>query len=813
MKVNKMNEQELLSEFTKKARTAGLKVDCLGSGDINSELAIVVEAPGENEANMKMPLVGGAGRLLWDLLRPYGITRTNCYATNVCKRQVSLSTKTDARNPIKKPELEHWEGLLDWELDQLPNLKYVLILGNFALKAILNEDKITLWRGSVINAAVGRKRRQVKAVVNYNPAMILRNMDLEPMYKFDLAKLDLVMRNKFVVHEITEHINPTAEQALEWIHMMQTHNGPVAFDIEVLSNETACIGFANNAHEGYCINFRDRKTNRFTLEEECKIYRALQELLQCPEAKLITQNGNFDCYWLGYKDRLHVPNLWFDTLLAHHTLYPRMPHNLGFLTSQYTTHPYYKDEGQTWKEGGNIDQFWRYNVKDCAITYAVHEKIHKELASQNLEDFFFNHVMRLTPHLVKMTVNGIKSDVGLKAKIIKEIEADVNKLGKRFNFAVQQCTGDPDLIVNPRSPTQLANLFFTKLGLIGRGATTNKANRQRMRDHPRTSPKARRMLDILDEYKSEHKFYSVYATMTIDDDSRIRCEWKQFGTQSAPGRLSSASVMWGRGANLQTQPSRAYPMFIADKDYMFTYFDLSQAEARVVAYQWNVEGLIRTFEKASSDLNYDVHRGNAARIFKCDYNEIPLIDRNEDGSITRRFLGKRCVHGLNYRMQAQKLAEVCDIPLMQAHEAYSAYHQAFPEIQQAWTDIVKTVHTERMLFTPMGRRMIFLERIHDDALDSIIAFIPQSTIGDKVSSVIYLCHEDEHWPDSAHMTLNIHDALIAIHKVDDKDVVTSIMKKHAESPIIIRGNPVSIPTEFKHSVPDEDGIHRWSTLQ
>ena len=66
-----MNEQELLSEFTKKARTAGLKVDCLGSGDINSEIAIVVEAPGENEANMKMPLVGGAGRLLWDLLRPY----------------------------------------------------------------------------------------------------------------------------------------------------------------------------------------------------------------------------------------------------------------------------------------------------------------------------------------------------------------------------------------------------------------------------------------------------------------------------------------------------------------------------------------------------------------------------------------------------------------------------------------------------------------------------------------------------------------------------------------------------------------------
>ena len=808
-----MNEQELLSEFTKKARTAGLQIDCLGSGDINSELAIIVEAPGENEANMKMPLVGGAGRLLWDILRPYGITRTNCYATNVCKRKVALSTKTDARNPVKKPELEHWEGLLEWELDQLPNLKYVLVLGNFALKAILNEDKITLWRGSVVDAVVGRSRKRVKAIVNYNPAMILRNMDLEPIYKFDMAKLDMVMRNKFVEHKIKEHINPTAEEAVDWIRMMQFSEKPVAFDIEVLSNETACIGFANDSHEGYCVNFRDKNTNRFTLEEECKIYVALQKLFLDPEVKLITQNGNFDCYWIGYKDRLHVKRIWFDTLLAHHTLYPRLPHNLGFLTSQYTTHPYYKDEGQTWKEGGDIDQFWRYNVKDCAITYTVHEKLHKELAAQSLEKFYFDHVMKLTPHLTRMTVNGIRADIGLKDNIVKSIEADVNKLSKRFNFAVQQCTGDPDLIVNPRSAPQLADLFFTKLGLIGRGSTTNKANRQRMYDHPRTSPQAKRMLDILDEYKTEHKFYSVYATMTIDEDHRIRCEWKQFGTQSAPGRLSSSSVMWGSGANLQNQPSRAYPMFIADPGYMFTYFDLSQAEARVVAYQWGVRGLIETFEQASEDDSYDVHRGNAARIFKCNYNDVPSNDRDKDGNITKRFLGKRCVHGLNYRMQAQKLAEVCDISLMQAHEAYSAYHQAFPEIQKAWTDTVKTVHSERMLYTPLGRRMIFLERIHEEALDSIIAFIPQSTIGDKVSSVIYKCHEDKEWPNSAHVTLNIHDALVTIHKPEDKDVVTKIMKKHAESPIIIRGHEVSIPTDFKHSVPDEHGIHRWSTLK
>ena len=39
------------------------------------------------------------------------------------------------------------------------------------------------------------------------------------------------------------------------------------------------------------------------------------------------------------------------------------------------------------------------------------------------------------------------------------------------------------------------------------------------------------------------------------------------------------------------------------------------------------------------------------------------------------------------------------------------------------------------------------------------------------------------------------------------------MKRHAESPIYIRGEPVSIGTDFKHSKPDEKGVHRWSTLK
>ena len=813
IEVKKMNEQELQDEFTRRAEAAGLSIDCLGAGDIDSKIAIVVEAPGSTEKEMKMPLVGHSGKYLWSALETHaGIRRNKVYATNVCKKMHTLPSGLEGKSPIQRIELEHWTGLLHWELDQLPNLKYIIVLGNHALKAIVNEEKITSWRGSVVDIEVGRKKRRVSAVISFNPAMILRNNDMEPLFQMDMKKVEQVVNDRYKKHEIAEYINPSADDALEWINELQRSTTPIAFDIETMSYETACIGFANDSHIGYCINFRDNRTNRFTLAEECKIYTAIQELFLNPELKFVAQNGNFDSYWLGYKDRLHVPRIWFDTLLAHHTLYPHLPHNLGFLTSQYTTHPYYKDEGKSWKEGGNIDQFWRYNVKDCAITYAVHESMLTELQTQGMNGFFFDHVMALQPHLVRMTVNGIKADKALKDNIIIEMEDDIGSLRAQFDALVKKATGQRGLTINPSSPKQLAKLFFEELGLVGRGNSTDSVNRQRMKDHPRTPPKAIEMLTVLDKYKEEFKFLSTYAKMRIDDDQRIRCEWKQFGTQSAPGRLSSSSVMWGSGTNLQNQPARAYPMFIADKDYMFTYFDLSQAEARIVAYQWNVQGLIDTFEQASEDEEFDVHRGNAARIFKCDYSAIPKVDRDRNGKPTKRFLGKRCVHGLNYRMQAPKLAEVCNISLIQAHDAYVAYHQAFPEIQEAWKDIKKTIYRDRQLHTPLKRRMIYIGRIDEDKLDNIIAFVPQSTIGDKVSSVIYQCHNDPKWPESAHIVLNIHDALIAMHKEKDKKVVTKLMKDYAESPIIIRGHPVSIPTDFKHSVADEKGIHRWSTL-
>jgi uracil-DNA glycosylase family 4 len=814
-----LSEGKLISEFTSRARAAQLDVRCVGAGKTNSKLVIIGEAIGDKEESMRVPFVGATGQVLWRHLGEIGVKRKDAYCTNVIKRQVSTSVDTDKRVGIPRPELEHWEALLEWELDQLEDPKYILILGNQALKAVIGEWGITNWRGSVTDAVVGRLRRPVKVICTFNPAHVYRNNQWENIFRFDIYKLKMVMGGSWSEYRINPYINPSPSEAIAYIDKIHEERLPISIDIETMAGETACIGLTNNPHSGMCINFREARSNRFTTQEEREVRRKIQDLFSDRECRFVAQNGNFDSYWLWYKDRIRVHKIWFDTLLAHHTLYPRMYHNLGFLTSQYTTHPYYKDEAKTWREGGDINQFWEYNVKDICLTLYIQQKLLKELREQGLEDFFFNHVMRLNPHLVEMTVTGVLVDQKLKEQIAEDIGEEVNKKREEFQHLARQLdakrssSGNDKLHpINPDSSKQVKELYFDRLKLVGRGRSTDEANRRRIIENPTTTPRCITLVKLHSEYKKVKKFHSTYATSGVDEDNRFRCEWKQYGTQKAPGRLSSGHNMWGTAQNLQNQPQQAYPMFRADDGYMFSYFDLSQAEARIVAYQWRVQALIENFERAASE-GIDVHRANASRIFQVSYEDIPTIDRDEAGSPTTRFLGKKCVHGLNYRMAPLRLAEECGIPLSQGYEAYTAYHRAFPEIRAAWDDTIRRVRTEKMLFTPLGRRMIFMERLDEHSMDSVIAFVPQSTVGDKVASVIYLCHEDPNWPSGeARILINVHDALIAMHKPEHLEVVQSTMQKYAEEPIIIHGEPVVIPAELKSSVPDKDGVHRWSTI-
>lgn len=768
--------------------------------------------------------MGGSGNYLWEQLGKIGVRREQCYVTNVIKKRVIIRDENEAKQKQLVPaeELAKWHAVLMRELSQLSHARFILLCGNAALTAVTGHKGIKKWRGSVLNftKAMGYQN-DGQILITYNPAFVLRDPTTEIHFRIDVARFKRVIDGTYRPHKIDAIINPSKRDILDFLRKLKSDRLPTAFDIEVMGGETSCIGFANDPHVGMCINFREYEaTSRFSLHDEAEIRIAIQELFNDPNLFTVAQNGNFDSYWLRYKDRIKA-RVDFDTLLAHHTLLPTLPHSLAFLTTQYTEHPYYKDDITTWRDVGDINQYWRYNVTDCCITRAVYRPLHDELRREKLDQFFFNHVMRLQPHLVEMTTNGVLIDVGLKDTLAKQLTQDLDALERTFLDKAQVAAGDPNLIINPRSPTQLRDLFFNRLGLVGRGHSTDDDNRNRFRLHPNTSQASKEMLDALGSYKEEHKFLTTYVETAIDPDGRMRSEYRQWGTQSAPGRLSSSAVMWGSGGNLQNQPVRARPMFCAPPGYGFVYFDLSQAEARYVAVAWDIKALQENFRLALADPDkYDIHRLNAARIFQLPYDDIPKVDVDPiTGKYTLRYKGKRCVHGLNYRMQADKLATVTNIPYVEAVHAYRLYHSAFTEVQHAWSELVSRAKRDKVLYNAFGRRWILLQRVDtDEALESIVAFEPQSSIGDKVCQVIYQSHEDPEWPRSSNgleaaVTLNIHDALIALARLEDMRTVASIMHKYATQPLIVRGQELSIPADVALSEADDQGIHRWSTLK
>lgn len=833
------NLSDMKAELSARMKVANLTNQCLPDGAFHSSIAVVAEAPGEREVETGRPLVGGSGSKLWEVLRSVKLSRNDVYVTNVSKRQVSLGH--DKRHPINRHELESWYSLLVWELEQLPNLRYVLVLGNLALQALLGRSGITDWRGSVIEGKLP-SGRSITFVCTYNPAMVLRDPTTEIAFKFDVAKLRRVVDGNWSVTPVKAIINPSYDEALGHIDRLANAGEPIAYDIEVISGETACIGFANDPNEGVCISLRSVDEAMYSVEDERRIRRRIQDLLGDTGIRTVTQNGMFDASWLSFKDRIVPAPHYFDTMLAHHTLYPALPHNLGFITTQYTTRPFYKNEKDDWREGGNIDDFWRYNVQDCCNTWSAHVSMLSELKAQGMDKFFFEHVMRLQPHLIKMTVGGVLLDVDYKEKLAADIEKDVVRLLKEFHAAVQEATGIEEYFPNPNSPKDMSDLLFNKLRLVGRGSSTDATNRANMFAHPATSEPKRKVITTLDKYKEEQKFYSTYATSGHDDDNRMRCTYNQTGVQSAPGRLSSSGMLWGTGMNLQNQPDRAHSMFIADPGYGLGYFDMSQAEARVVGWLANIEKWIEQFERARVDGSYDAHRALASEMFGIPYDEVPAFDRYDSSkghppvervgdyvpptpyvefSPTVRYIAKRCRHGLNYRMGPERLASVTQLPLSVAMTAYRTYHRITPELQQWWADVEREVKETGQLFTPLGRRWLLMQRLSPEALESIIAFKPQGTVGDWVSRVIYMAHDDPRWPSNARMALNVHDSLICLAPLDKVELCISIALKYAGQEIQIpyrsgghimhRG--LIIPSDAKIAVPNERGYRSWGSLK
>jgi uracil-DNA glycosylase len=136
-----------------------------GVGDRQPDWLVVGEAPGEQEDLQGEPFVGQAGKLLDNMLRALGVSRSRkVYIANVLKCRPPGNRNPDAE------EVARCEPFLRRQVELLQP-KIILAMGRFAVQSLLGStEPIGKLRGRV------HDYRGVPVVVTYHPAYLLRNL-------------------------------------------------------------------------------------------------------------------------------------------------------------------------------------------------------------------------------------------------------------------------------------------------------------------------------------------------------------------------------------------------------------------------------------------------------------------------------------------------------------------------------------------------------------------------------------------------------------------------------------------------------------
>lgn len=731
------------------------------AGPRDAKLVIVGEAPGRTELQTGVPFTGASGDALNRYLTGAGIDRREAFITNV----VHIAALPSFESLVKpKPHPAFVAGVVQLRDDlQAIRPNVIATMGEWAMYVLTGKKGITKYRRSVLPCTLVPG---LKVVPTFHPAAAFRVYELGALIALDMKKVasemafpEIMLPKREIVIWNGTQIDLVEQMAnAEWL----------AVDIET-----------NEQFQLICVGFSDSPSRALVVPAEGNT-QIIRRLLESPAKKCGQNFGQFDMTVLedlGFT----VRNFCWDIMYSHHALLMESASGadelrrnqapfrkgLAFQASIYTDQPFYKDDGKTWRLSGDITAFYRYNGLDAAVTYEIRQVHERELASFGTCGVF-EHEMRMLPVLREMTRRGVRVDLDVRNALRKELEDEISRL----QAAVDAMAGRP---VNVKSPKQIAELVYGQLKLPKRynesgSLTTNKDALVELAQKYQ-SP----VLSAVLEIRRRRDLVERYLDAAVDADGRMRCLFDPSGTRT--GRLASRQNIYGSGTNMQNIPPRVRKMFVPDPGKTFVYVDLSQAEARVVAYLAECQRLIDLFASGA-----DIHKENAIRFFG-RYDE------------DLRLTVKRIVHGSNYGEGPEKIVKVAaadgiKLDLDAVRRGQEAYFATYPEIKEVWWEEVRTRLRGRVLTTALGWKRQFFGRWDQRLFNEALAFEPQSIVGVVTQLGMLRVAEIP----GVELLLNVHDAILC--QVADLDLVPAIVEA-MHVPIEIKGRTLIIPTEAK----------------
>jgi len=456
----------------------------------------------------------------------------------------------------------------------------------------------------------------------------------------------------------------------------------------------------------------------------------------------------------------------------------------------------------------NQDQLaWFYNGIDCLVTHEVLSELSVQLseAESCVRDTYAFALAKQAP-IMEMELRGIAVSPFKKERVLRELEADEKRVRGHFDYLCRELFSTT---VNPRSPVQVKQLFYDRLGLPPVKKRNNKGVWAPSVDEE--------SLNTLKRYYEAQPFSNFI--LCLRDLGKQISFLKSMGDRlftsflvagTVTGRLASKYSDFGVGTNLQNIDRRLRQIFVADKDMVLVNVDLEQADARNVgAIMWSLlyetHGAAYAGKYLDACESGDVHTAVARLVWpKLAWTGNLKEDRKiADEPFYRqdsyRQASKKTGHATNYRGKPVTLAKRTNIPVGLIKAFQARYYEAFPSFGDWYAYIKSLFETYPGVMTTLyGRKRTFFGR-HNDAqtLRDATAYEPQSMTGHQIDLALHAVWRQ--FP-SVQLLLQVHDnILFQLPKTDLSfipEICSTMEKAHA---ITLVGNRrFFVPVEAKY---------------
>lgn len=311
-----------------------------------------------------------------------------------------------------------------------------------------------------------------------------------------------------------------------------------------------------------------------------------------------------------------------------------------------------------WQDDEITQEHIDYAVKDIEYTRALYYKLLDLLAENNLLTVY-ERERRALPAIVMLKSNGINMEFD---KWNSRLDDD-RRLAVELEIRIKDLLNRKELNLN--SPKQLVEAIAEYGINLYSIADDELAKYSDEHEVIKLIRKYRRLQTKIRTYGEKLKEF-------IDDDGRIRADWRLIGASS--GRMSC------NNPPLQAMPGNSREFFVADEGYKLICSDYSQIELRVLATISRDETLISYFNKG-----IDLHLGTASLVFKKPIDEISKEERQ-----VAKSLNFGIVYGItSYGIQKNLRKNGVDVSLEEAEEYRIEFLNVYPKVKELQNALLK----------------------------------------------------------------------------------------------------------------------------